>query len=152
MKVTIISNGRHQLVLKPETPLEILAIKELEGKNLISKYHESTQILAESSPNCLVISPSGGDVKQEEPILNWLAVIYCNEKNRILGLIPAYTPRHEVSYFIKQQLDVDKVDIGDVMIPINQSFRTHVTSTVKGEKRTSEQEFALMEVSKYTEW
>ena len=74
MKVTIISNGAYQIVLKPETPLEILTIKELENKPLVSKYHESTQILDASSPNCLVISN-----KKEDSIKNdsSYAVLQC---------------------------------------------------------------------------
>lgn len=65
MKVTIISNGTHQIVLTPETPLEILAIKELENKAIVSSYHASTQILEQSAPNCLVITPVENNTKQD---------------------------------------------------------------------------------------
>tara|TARA_R110001592_G_scaffold148167_8_gene372918 strand:- start:1450 stop:1695 length:246 start_codon:yes stop_codon:yes gene_type:complete len=56
MKATIISNGSTRIVLKPESPADLLAIKDLADKKLITLHYETTQILAESYPNCLVIS------------------------------------------------------------------------------------------------
>ena len=154
MKVTIISNGTHQLVLKPQTPLEILAIKELQDKVLVSEYHASTQILSESSPNCLVIKPTGEDIKSSS-IKNstWLAVIACNEQNKILGLIPANTPTFDILYFIKQHLEADKVEMTKQMdILVNESFHTIVTNSIDGEQGISDQEFAVMTVETYNKW
>ena len=154
MKVTIISNGTHQIVLKPQTPLEILAIKELQDKVLVSEYHASTQILGESSPNCLVIKPTGEDIKSNS-IENrtWLAVIACNEQNKILGLIPAITPSFDILYFIKQHLEADKVELTKQMdILVNESFHTIVTNSIDGEQGISDQEFAVMTVDTYKKW
>lgn len=152
MKVTIIANGTNQIVLKPETPLENLVVKSLTDRALISKYHESTQILEASSPNCLVISPSGED-KESPPVTSWLAVIACNEQNRILGLIPASTPAFDILYFIKQHLEADKVELTKQMdILVNESFHTIVTNSIDGQQGVSDQEFAVMEVKSYTKW
>lgn len=63
MKVTIITDGTTRIVLTPKTPAEILAVKELHSKDIIATHHESTQILSESSPNCLVLGANPEEPK-----------------------------------------------------------------------------------------
>lgn len=56
MKVTIINNGTISVVLKPETPAEVIAVQQL-GKQPVSiVHHEKLQILNEPIPDALVIS------------------------------------------------------------------------------------------------
>ena len=152
MKVTIISNGTHQIVLKPETPLEILAIKELENKPLISKYHNSTQILEVSSPNCLVIS-TANDKNTLKPEIRYVAVIDCYQQNKIIGLIPSDTPPSEILYFLKQKMVAEKVEIlkGSNII-IDKSFQVEVTSIRDGKTFVDTGEFAIMDVQTFNQW
>ena len=77
MKVTIISNGNNKIVLKPETQAEILAVKEMHGKEIKTEYHESTQILGESFPDCLVLATSK---EQKEPTTQVVLIDLRNNK------------------------------------------------------------------------
>jgi hypothetical protein len=150
MKVTIIANGTNQIVLKPETPLENLVVKSLTDKALISKYHESTQILEASSPNCLVISPSKEN-KEVPSVDKWLAVISCNEQNKILGLIPSNTSSDGVLYFIREQLEADEIELlHQTTVTIDESFHTIITNSIDGKHGVSDQEFAVVNVKTYT--
>lgn len=83
MKVTIISNGNNKIVLKPETQAEILAVKEMHGKEIKTEYHESTQILGESFPDCLVLATS-----KEEKAPTTQVVLINMANNRPVAVIP----------------------------------------------------------------
>ena len=56
MKVTIINNGTISIVLKPETPAEVLAVQQLGKDPVTITHHEKLQILNEPIPDALVIS------------------------------------------------------------------------------------------------
>jgi len=152
MKSTIIVNGTNQIVLKPETPLEILVVKGLQNKPLISKYHESTQILGESSPNCLVVSPIEGVLEEEiEPVL--MAIIDCHQQNKILGLIPDNTSPANLLEFIKQRIGANQIELrpGEQIAP-NQSFHATITTINNNETDVVDGEFAAMGVNIYKQW
>lgn len=89
MKVTIINNGNNKIVLKPETQAEILAVKEMHGKEIKTEYHESTQILGESFPDCLVLSTS-----KEQKVSNTQVVLVSLSNNKPIAAIPS----QEASY------------------------------------------------------
>lgn len=147
MKVTIISNGSHQLVLKPETPVEKLAIKELQNKPLVSKYHESTQILGESSPNCLVIRPG---VESEAPLERELLALVDNySQNQILALIPAETSYPDILYLIKNITKADKVVLNkDESVTINEVFKVIATK----DNVEHEGQYAVISAPTMTSW
>lgn len=149
MKVTIIVNGTNQIVLKPETPLENLVVKTLTDRPLISKHHESTQILGESSPNCLVITPSAENQPLTPENQLVLAVINCHSQNEIVGILPLHTPTEEILYFIKQELGFSKVEMKDTKAKIlyGESFNTVCTGT-----NPEVIEFAVMKVTSFTKW
>ena len=147
MKVTIISNGTHQLVLKPETPVEKLAIKELQNKPLVSKYHESTQILGESSPNCLVIRPG---VDSDAPLERELIALVDNySQNQILALIPAETSYPDILYLIKNITKADKVVLTkNESITINEVFMVIATK----DNVEHEGQYAVISAPTMTSW
>lgn len=91
MKVTIISNGNNKIVLKPESQAEILAVKDMHGKEIKTEYHESTQILGESFPDCLVLATQKEGAKVE-PTTQVVLVSIAN------GRPIAVIPPNETSY------------------------------------------------------
>jgi len=104
MEVTIINNGTVRIVLKPKTQAEILAVKEMQGKVLSSKHHESTQILGESFPNCLVIQPQGEPVED----IKWIGVYDSHQQNRCIGLIPTNSTKSDILNFIRTRSDMSE--------------------------------------------
>jgi hypothetical protein len=91
MKVTIISNGNNKIVLKPESQAEILAIKDMHGKEIKTEYHESTQILGESFPDCLVLATQ----KEEARVEPTTQVVLISVTN---GRPIAVIPHQEATY------------------------------------------------------
>jgi hypothetical protein len=111
MKVTIINNDKLTLVLKPETQLEILAVKGLSAKTLITKHHETTQILDESFPDSLVIHECATQ-QGIKPIISWMGVY--NENNKVcLGVIPSDRSDNAVLEFISLRLKATSVTFKD---------------------------------------
>ena len=111
MKVTIITNGDTKLVLKPETQQEILAVKTLNEKPLFAELLETTQILKESYPNCLVIkegkqTETKETVEEQRPMI---AVMCISDDSRLLGIIPKATEEKDILSFIREQAGVEEV-------------------------------------------
>ena len=111
MKVTIITNGDTKLVLKPNTPQEILAVKNLHGKTLNAEHIEQAQILNESYPDCLVVK-EGKQTETKETVEKqgpMIAVMCISEDSRLLGIIPEATEEEDILSFIREQAGVEKV-------------------------------------------
>ena len=150
MNVTIINNGKTKLVLKATSPQEILAIKELQDKPLVSAFHESTQILDESTPSCLVISSSTTE-KVQKTDLQLMAIIDSHQQNAILGLIPRSTPPAEILYFLKTILNAEKVALDtDQKIVVNEVFKT--ITTIEGGSSIVNGEYAVIDAPTFLKW
>jgi len=111
MKVTIITNGDTKLVLKPNTPQEILAVKNLHGKTLNAEHIEQAQILNESYPDCLVVkeekkTETKETVEEQRPMI---AVMCISDDSRLLGIIPEATEEEDILSFIREQAGVEEV-------------------------------------------
>ena len=128
MKVTIITNGDTKLVLKPETQVEILAVKSLTEKPLTAELLETTQILKESYPNCLVVkatteNKSANDNPKNK---NWIAV-HCLTENTLLGIIPADSNSDSILSFIREQAGAEEVSIKNKdEIKLDEMFRVEI--------------------------
>lgn len=89
MKVTIISNGNQQLVLKPENRLEAITLEGLNGKTLeATHFDKPTQILNESYPDCLVLGKLEEKITQEEEESLEQVVLINTRTNTPVCIIP----------------------------------------------------------------
>jgi hypothetical protein len=151
MKVTIISNGQQQLVLKPENKLEAITLEQLNDKTLTATHFDKpTQILNESYPDCLVLSKTG---KFQNTI--WGAVIDCNNQNSILGLIPSTTTQEDILDFIKVKSNSAKAELEDrtSSIKLDETFKVKLTIMVDEQSSSIiDNEYAVVLVDTYTKW
>jgi len=127
MKVTTISNGSLQIVLKPETPREILDIKELHDKQIVASYHEVTQILEVSSPNCLVLTTKKSEPDVEQKLPDYVAVVNI-DTNSIIGMIPTNTTEKDVLSFLQSFTTECKItlSVGQSCITLNDIFSVDI--------------------------
>lgn len=151
MKVTIISNGQQQLVLKPENKLEAITLEQLNDKTLTATHFDKpTQILNESYPDCLVLSKTD---KFQNTI--WGAVIDCNNQNSILGLIPSTTTQEDILDFIKVKSNSAKAELEDrtSSIKLDETFKVKLTIMVDEQSSSIiDNEYAVVLVDTYTKW
>lgn len=133
MKVTIITNGGTKLVLKPETQMEILAVKEMSTKPIIAKYLEKTQVLEESTPDCLVISPC----KEPAHTLpsSFYGVYDNNAQNQCIGLIPNLSSYDDILSFIREITNSDEAQYHQLPEHENVPVRTDEVFKVILKKR-----------------